>query len=74
MSERMHESIAYWVRAAREQSSLYVQYRKLYRQERHAHKRAMLWEDGNRCRERIPHFMAEARRMRAEVARVRWMV
>lgn len=66
----MHASVAYWVNAAREQSRWFVQLRRAYHAEQHGKRRARLWQAGNRCRDRVKPFMAEARRMRAEVARL----
>lgn len=67
----MSAPVRYWVNAAREQSRWFVQLRREYRATRHAHKRARLWEAGNRCRDRIRPFMTEARRIRAALARCR---
>lgn len=61
----MSAPVRYWVDAAREQSRWFVELRREYRATKHAHKRARLWEAGNRCRDRIRPFMAEARRVRA---------
>ena len=60
--------VRYWINAAREQSRWYVQLRKQYRCEAHAKKRAALWEEGNRCRDRVAPLMREARRTREHLA------
>jgi hypothetical protein len=63
--------VAYWVRAAREQTRLFVALRRQYRAEQHGLNRGRLWLAGNRCRDRRPIFMAEARKVRAALARVK---
>lgn len=68
---QMHRAaVLYWLNAAREQSRWFVQLRRTYRAEPHAHKRARLWCEAGRCRDRITSIMAEARRIRVEIARV----
>lgn len=67
---RHRAAVLYWVNAAREQSRWFVQLRRAYRAEPHAHKRACLWGAAGRCRDRVAPLMAEARRTRAEIARV----
>lgn len=62
---RHNAAVRYWISAAREQSRWFVQLRVAYRAEPHAHKRAKLWDEGNRCRNRRTPLMSEARRMRA---------
>lgn len=62
--------VTYWVAAAREQSRMFVRMRLAYQAETHAKRRGQLWFAGNRCRDRIPVFMEQARRVRAELAGV----
>lgn len=61
--------VRYWINAARENSRWFVQLRADYRAEPNGRRRARLWAAANRCRARIPHFMAEARRMRTALQR-----
>ena len=63
-------AVLYWIAAARENVHWYIQLRRAYRAEPHAHRRARLWAEGTRCRERIAPLMTEARRTRAALARV----
>lgn len=61
-------AVRYWTNAARENSRWFVQLRRAYRAEKHAHRRARLWSEGSRCRNRIAYLMAEARAVRAVLA------
>lgn len=64
----MNAAVAYWVNAAREQSRMFVRMRRAYQAETHAKRRGQLWFAGNRCRDRVPVLMEQARRVRAELA------
>lgn len=63
-------AVLYWVNAAREQSRWGVRLAKAYKAETHGRRRGSLWLEGVRCRDRVKPMMAEARRVRAALARV----
>lgn len=65
----MSAVVSYWVAAAREQNRRRVELRRQARNERRCRESGALYDEALRCRDRRDAFMAEARRMRAEVAR-----
>lgn len=63
----MSYQVAYWVRAARQQTRHIVQGRKLYRAETGTVRGSMV-DSVNAAKRRRKIFMTEARRLRVEVA------
>ena len=66
----MHAAVAYWANAAREQNRNYVALRAQARRTRSCQASGRIYDAARRCRARVSHLMAEARRMAAEVSRI----
>lgn len=64
----MHAAIAYWTDAAREQNRWRVELSAAARAERSVKKSGPLYDAARRCGERRDVFMAQARRVAAQLA------